>query len=154
MKYFLGFTLCLISFLSYSQKEELNKKVSLHSWSYPLLPNGDTHSYFDLGYKIDSRLQIELRGFYDNYILANVSKFDITAKKYITNKSYAFTGLGIILEESKMGQKSPKLISNYSYGVRVDVHENLFLEARQQIQTNTNIQGVYTIPKLFTLGGI
>lgn len=52
-----------------------------------------------------------------------------------------------------MGQKSPKLISNYSYGVGVDVHENLFLEARQQIQTNTNVQGVYTIPKLFTLGG-
>ncbi|RKR06465.1 hypothetical protein CLV91_3320 [Maribacter vaceletii] len=153
MKYFLCFSFCIVSFLSFSQEKKPPGKVSLHSWSYPSLSNGDTHSYFNLNYKVDTHLQLELRGFYDTYLLANVSKFDIVAKKYVTSKGFVFTGLGIEIEESKMGQKSTKPITNYSYGVGVDVNENLFLEARQQIQTNTNVQGIYSIPKLFTLGG-
>ncbi|WP_291868866.1 hypothetical protein [Maribacter sp.] len=160
MKYFLCIFLIVTSFLSYGQEVEANqqnetipKKVSLHSWSYPSLSNGDTHSYFDLDYKLDSQLQLELRGFYDTYMLANVSKFNFRLKKYVSNKFYIFSGLGLEIEQAKYGLKSPKAIFNYSYGVGVDVNESIFIEARQQMQINKEVHGNYTLPKVFTLTG-
>ncbi|WP_298504706.1 hypothetical protein [uncultured Maribacter sp.] len=161
MRSFWSLSFFIIScIVSYGQTEEVSvfakkneKKVSLHSWSYPSLPNGDAHSYFDLDYILDSQLQLELRGFYNTYIMSDVSKFDFTVKRYVDNKIYVFSGLGLAKEVAKYGMKSQEVIFNYSYGVGVDVSESIFLEAKQETQINTNVQGINTLPKIFTLSG-
>jgi len=160
MKYFLCIILIVISFSTHAQEIETNhqskdisKRISLHSRSYPSLPNGDTHSYFDLNYQLDSQLQLELRGFYDTYMLADIFKLNFKFKKYIGKKFYIFSGLGLEKEYSKYGVKSPETIFKYSYGAGIDINENFFIEAGQQIQTDNDYRGNYALPKVFTLTG-
>ncbi|MGB6151001.1 MAG: hypothetical protein WBG48_03330 [Pricia sp.] len=155
---FIGFMLApqiygqdTISFIDVPEKSP--NKISTSGFSYPMFINGEIHSEFAVAYPINEKLEAELQGFYDTYILANVTRFVLRGKYYVTKKLYSFAGMAAELEQSKRdGSLLPPRFFLQS-GMGYDVNEKINLELKHEVQFNKADPGIYGIPSSFSARG-
>ncbi|WP_117885320.1 hypothetical protein [Aureibaculum luteum] len=129
-------------------------KFTLHDFAYPIdLFNKEQHSNFVFRYKIKLKFIIELKGFYDTYLLADVFKTPITTKLYVTNKLYLFSGIELESESDKLqlNLQPPQL--KFKNGMGYDIEKNLFIQFDHDLHFNKSAVGAYGTPSLFSLSG-
>ena len=125
--------------------------------SYPLFVDGEEHSSFLVSYLNSERLQIDLEGFYDTYMLANRFKTYVAAKYYLNDALYLFSGLDMEMDIDKYGGKPSAPRVGVVGGMGYEVNEQWMIEARSNIQSNTSKTGLFgesqrATPAVFTFG--
>jgi len=129
-------------------------KLTVNDFAYPLIPySSEQHSNFAVSYKVSSDFLIQLQGFYDSYLLADVFKLPITAKLYVFDRFYLFSGVEIESERDKMQINLPPPQLKYKNGFGYDVQNNFILEFEHDLHFNKSIHGAYGTPSLFSLKG-
>lgn len=153
--------MCMCFTLVYGQDRGLEHAIrntpgsnlTTEGFSYPTFFDGETHSNFTATYEMDTNFLIELQGYYDTYLLANVFRVPVRAKWYVSDRLYLFSGLEMEVELDKYGLKPPpprlKLINGMGY----DVDKNFSIQATHDLQFNTSNFGNYATPNLFSLSG-
>lgn len=133
--------------------EKSTNELSITGFSYPLFMNGETHSEFSVAYPISEKFDTELQGFYDTYILADVTRFSFRGKYYASEKFYSFAGMAAELERNKTnGTPSPPRLIILS-GVGYDFNNKLNLELKHEMMMDKTKPGLYGIPSLFSAHG-
>lgn len=133
--------------------EKVTNKLATTGFSYPTFINGEIHSEFSVAYPINEKFETELQGFYDTYLLANVTRFDIRGKYYVTEKLYSFAGMGLELEQSKISGVLPQPRLFILSGVGYDFNNSLNLELKHEMMLNNVNPGFYGIPNSFSANG-
>jgi len=133
--------------------EKSPNKIATSGFAYPLFSNGETHSEFAVAYPINEKFETELQGFYDTYILANVTRFALRGKYYATKKLYSFAGMAAELERSKLdGSLSPPRLFLLS-GMGYDFNEKVSFEVKHEMLINNAKPSLYGIPSSFSAHG-
>ncbi|QLG46433.1 hypothetical protein [Costertonia aggregata] len=133
--------------------------LQISGFSYPIFFDGETHSSFLLDYELNKNLGVQLRGFYDTYLISNRTRFDFLGKYYFTKKMYILSGIQIEMEQAKINNATPRPPRvGIQYGMGYEVNPNLILEGKGNIQINKSSMGsfgeyVIPTPQVYTLGG-
>ncbi|MEM6813033.1 MAG: hypothetical protein AAF600_01410 [Bacteroidota bacterium] len=157
----------LVFFLSWfapinAQEEEpvnsnglpLKSRLTINDFAYPLAPNSsEQHSNFIVSYEGSQNFFLELQGFYDSYLLADVFRIPIRAKLYVSDKFYLFSGVEVESERDKLQIDLPPPQLKYKNGFGYDVKNSLMLEFEHDLHFNKSVHGVYGTPSLFSLKG-
>jgi hypothetical protein len=129
-------------------------QLTLHDFAYPIdLFSKEQHSNFVFRYKIKSKFSLELHGFYDTYLFANVFKTPIITKLYVTNKLYLFSGIELESESDKLQLNLPPPQLKFKNGMGYDVEKNFFIQFDHDLHFNKSAIGAYGTPSLFSLSG-
>lgn len=123
------------------------------AFSYADFGTGEEHSYFSVVYKLNPKLHAELQGFYDSYRGFDLTAFSLRAKWYPTKKLYFFSGAGVRIQRSKIGNDSPTVPFQILNGVGYEPNGNITIEAVHDLNFNENSDGLNATPSLFTLKG-
>ena len=157
----LYFFLLVASFVMHGQEpieEPPLDPTGLSKWEYDAFSyadfgTGEEHSYFTVLYKLNPKLQSELRGFYDSYRTSDVFDVSLRAKWYPTKKLYLFSGLGAQLQRNKGGLDLPIMPVRLFNGVGYEPKKNITIEAVHDLNFNKNGTGLNATPNLFSLRG-
>lgn len=133
--------------------EETDSRLSVSGFSYPTFLNDETHSEFTVRYPLDESFEAELQGFYDTFILADVTRFALRGKYYPGGKFYFFSGMATEFERDKSSGKTmpPRLMM--LNGIGQDFSNGLILEVKHELLINTYLPGHYAIPNLISVHG-
>lgn len=116
-------------------------------WSF------EQHSNFVIKYGINSRFSLELQGYYDTHIFADVFRIPIIAKVYLTKRMYLFSGIEIESEKDKFNLGLPPVQLKLKNGMGYDVNTNFQLQFVHDLHFNKSNVGIYGNPELFTFSG-
>jgi len=72
-----------------------NLGLDITTFAYPMFLDKEQHSYFLINYKISEKLEADLQGFYDMYMLSNRFRTSLILKRYLTEKFYVFSGIEV-----------------------------------------------------------
>ena len=132
---------------AYAQLDSLSTRVialekpsnlSITGFSYPTFLNGEMHAEFSVAYPIDTVLEAELKGFYDTYMLSNITRFAFLGNYGFGEQMNLFSGMAIDVEQNKATRSLiPPRFSILS-GVDYDVNESLNMELRYEHQLNSS----------------
>ena len=135
-------------------------EITSHSMS---LPNGEQHSEVSLEFPLSNDLNAQLEAFYDTYLLTDRLRVSFKLKRFISDRTYLFTGTGI---EAVVRDKSQVLglplgsIPRLSVegGLGHEVKEGFLIEAKGNFSINNSNIGAFgepliPMPKIYTLGG-
>lgn len=115
--------------------------------------SSEQHANFIFSYEMSSSFFLELQGFYDSFLLADVFKMPITSKLYVLDKFYLFSGVEIESERDKMQLNLPPPQLKFKNGFGYDVQRNIMLQFEHDLHFNKSIIGAYGTPSLFSLSG-
>lgn len=134
-----------------------NDNMTLEGFSYPL-SFGEEHSSFLINYDMSNKLDIQSENFYDTYVLSNRYRTVLLGKFYPTERLYLFSGLELEREAEKyiFERLSPRV--GFITGAGYEFQENIFIEARSNLQLNNSKMGSFgepfiPTPRVHTLGG-
>lgn len=96
---------------------------------------------------------VNLKGFYDSYLLSDVFRLTVKAKYYLNDKLYFSSGMGAEFERNheNNGTATPRLYLLNSVGY--NIKEDLNLEAKHELQIKKSGFGNYAVPNLFSIHG-
>ena len=146
----------------YGQEKEIEKdstkipktKLTISDFSYNTFGSWEQHSSFQIKYNIDPSLSLELHGNYDTYILADVFKVPLIAKKYVSKRLHLFSGIEMETQRGVLKSKlwaKPQLKSKNGMGY--DLNKNFQLQVEHDLFFNKSKTGIYSFPELFSLKG-
>ncbi|PKV51335.1 hypothetical protein ATE84_3410 [Aquimarina sp. MAR_2010_214] len=129
-------------------------KLAIGGFSYSGLSSREQHAYFTINYEVNSNLFIELQGYNDTYLSADVFKMPIRGKLHLTNKFHLFSGLEIELTRNVNHDiiKVP-LQTKFIYGMGYDFDTNFSLEVNHNLNFGTSEFGYYGTPNLLYVRG-
>ena len=133
-------------------KEKL-PKWEYEGFSYVGFGTGEEHSCFSLGLEMNPKLHQELQGFYDSYRASDVSVFSYRMKRFLSKKTYAFSGFGLQIERSKFEVSKSKFSGRMMNGFGFEPQKNISIEAVYDYNFNTVLPGINGAPSSFILGG-
>ncbi|MDY8136093.1 hypothetical protein [Aquimarina sp. 2201CG5-10] len=144
------FCICFLNIHVNGQEKE--SKLTINGFSYSDPSESDQHKYFIVSYQADSNLFAEIHGYYDTYVVIDVFKVPVMAKKYISNKWYVFSGFEteFIIDKKTSTISEPifKLINGAGY----EFNSNFSMEVKQDYNFNVSKEyGNFTNPGLFSL---
>ncbi|WP_438423577.1 hypothetical protein [Aquimarina macrocephali] len=131
-------------------------KLVIGGFSYSGLSSREQHAYFTINYEVNSNLFIELQGYNDTYLSADVFKMPIRGKLHLTNKFRLFSGLEIELTRNADVHdiiKVPLLRTRFMYGMGYDFDANFSLEVNHNLDFGTSEFGYYGTPNLLYVRG-
>ncbi len=121
------------------------------SYGHKLTPG--QHSQFTIDYKVNSNLFLQVRGDLKIYGLVEVFKVPILSKRYISDKSYLFSGAEVELTRDFLGaaqfDSQFKLINGFGY----DVNQHFTIEAKQDFNFSEGNLGPFANPNMFSVKG-
>lgn len=121
------------------------------SFSYPLLPHGEMHANYLLGYQLNNRFAMELQAFYDRYITGDLMKIAIRARVNLDDRFYLFSGLGVQYERGLYTHSRPSFFINN--GIGFDATPQWNIEANHELQLNSANYGNFSAPSVFAIKG-
>lgn len=122
-------------------------------FSYPDFGTGEQHSYFSLMYKMNPNLYTELQGFYDTYRTSNIFDISLRVRWYPAKKVYLFSGIGVQIQQSKVGEDIPVMPLRMINGVGYEPNKNISIEAVHDLNFSKNNSGLNASSNPFTLKG-
>ncbi|MBG6129532.1 hypothetical protein IWQ47_001165 [Aquimarina sp. EL_43] len=129
-------------------------KLAIGGFSYSGLSSREQHAYFTIDYKVNSNLFIELQGYNDTYLSADVFKMPIRGKLQLTNKFHFFSGLEIELTRNvDIHDIEVPLQTKFIYGMGYDFDTNFSLEVNHNLNFGTSEFGYYGTPNLLYVRG-
>ncbi len=129
-------------------------RLTISDFEYPRVWwSTEQYSSFIFSYKVRSKFLIELQGFYDSYLLADVFKMPLTTKLYLTDELYLFSGIELESERDKLQLNLPPPQLKYKNGFGYDIKSNFFIEIIHDLHFDKSIYGAYGAPNLFSLKG-
>lgn len=130
-------------------------KLAIGGFSYYGLSSREQHAYFTINYKVTSNLFIELHGYNDTYLSADVFKMPIRGKLHLTDKFHLFSGVEIELTRNADVHDIIKvpLQTRFMYGMGYDFDTNFSLEVNHNLNFGTSEYGHYGTPNLLYVRG-
>lgn len=133
------------------------KGLLITDHAYPIGATGDIHKSFMMQYGVTNSLKLELKGFYDTYILSERFRSSVLAKVYINEKLYLLSGLETEVATEKTGVEQTPYRLGFIAGAGYDVSENLIIELKSNVQLNKSNIGAFgetqvTMPSVYTIG--
>ena len=133
--------------------DQVGQRGGIEDFAYPTFLNGEVHANFLVGYQMDPKFLAQLQGFYDTYILKDVFQVPLTAKWYVSDGLYLYSGVQMEMEREKYGRETTKPRFQVVNGVGYEVDANFTLEAKHDLQFNKGNLGTYGSPNMFSLSG-
>lgn len=146
----------LIRIAAQEQTPSSSQKLTTSIFTYDLGFN-EQHAAFKINYELKPSLEIELRSFYDTYLLTNRFNNSLLLKKYFYDNFYLLSGIDMELNISKI--PTPKLNLprlGFKAGVGYEVKDSWLIEATYNGQLNNSKSGVFgeqgiAMPKVYSL---
>ncbi|WP_109853228.1 hypothetical protein [Aquimarina sp. AU58] len=129
-------------------------KLAIGGFSYSGLSSREQHAYFTIDYQVNSNLFIEIQGYNDTYLSADVFKMPIRGKLQLTNKFHLYSGLEIELTRNvDIYDIEVPLQTKFIYGMGYDFDTNFSLEVNHNLNFGTSEFGYYGTPNLLYVRG-